>query len=131
MRCSICSKEFNEPGNNTSPLKRGKCCDECNSKLVLPLRIYMSSDNTTHALLIESNNIISYMKIDGVKDRLETLQEMVGGYIEVYPMRDKDFVFIVDEEGLIKQKEFNHLAYEIFGIKVVGNLVLVPRKQFN
>lgn len=131
MKCSICSKEFNSHGNNASPLKREKCCDECNAQIVMPLRIYLSSDNKTHALLIEPNNIISYMKIDDVKDKLESLQEMVGGYIEVYPMRDKNFVFIVDEEGLIKQKNFNHLAYEIFRINVVGNLVLVPRKQFD
>ena len=128
MKCSICSKEFNEPGNNASPLKRGKCCDACNAQIVIPLRIYLSSENKTHALLIEPNDIISYMKIDGVEDRLETFQDMVGGFIEIYPIRDDNFIFIVDEEGLIKKKKFNHLAYEIFGIEVVGNLVLVPRK---
>lgn len=71
------------------------------------------------------------MKIDGLDNQLETFQVMVGGFVEVYPMRDDNFIFLVDEEGLIKQKEFNQLAYEIFRIKVVGNLVIVPRKQLN
>ena len=45
-------------------------------------------------------------------------------------MKHEHLLFLVDEEGLIKQKKFNDLAFELFGIDVVGNLVLCPKKHF-
>ena len=40
---------------------------------------------------------------------LEGFQNLVDGYVEVYPMKHEHLLFLVDEEGLIKQKEFNDL----------------------
>lgn len=38
--CCICGKEFIGYGNNPSPVKeKGKCCDECNSTVVVPTRL--------------------------------------------------------------------------------------------
>lgn len=38
--CCICGKEFEGFGNNPEPVKNeGKCCDECNEKIVIPARI--------------------------------------------------------------------------------------------
>ena len=38
--CCICGKECKEFGNNPAPVKNeGKCCDECNSKIVIPARL--------------------------------------------------------------------------------------------
>lgn len=37
--CSICQREFEEFGNNAQPVNDGRCCDECNSAVVLPARI--------------------------------------------------------------------------------------------
>ena len=42
--CSICDKEVTEFGNNPQPVisQSGKpCCDECNTKYVIPARIFM------------------------------------------------------------------------------------------
>lgn len=44
--CSICEKDI-EPhpltgwagGNNASPVNEGRCCDECNSEIVIPTRM--------------------------------------------------------------------------------------------
>lgn len=49
LKCCICKKEI-EPllhkgkvvwtqGNNANPVKRGRCCDWCDNKIVLPRRI--------------------------------------------------------------------------------------------
>ena len=42
MKCSICGKEINKYGNDAYPVSFGKCCDECNLKLVVPARIKLS-----------------------------------------------------------------------------------------
>lgn len=42
MNCCICKKEINGSGNNPWPLKykdNERCCDMCNSELVIPLRL--------------------------------------------------------------------------------------------
>lgn len=37
--CSICGKKYDEYGNNAQPVNDGRCCDECNMKVVIPIRI--------------------------------------------------------------------------------------------
>lgn len=38
--CCICGKEFTGFGNNPDPVcKEGRCCDECNSTVVVPTRL--------------------------------------------------------------------------------------------
>ena len=40
MKCCICKKEIeNENGNNAQPVKKGRCCNDCNTKIVLRKRI--------------------------------------------------------------------------------------------
>lgn len=41
-KCSICGKPFDGFGNNPEPVKpyRDRCCDDCNTDVVLPLRIF-------------------------------------------------------------------------------------------
>lgn len=37
--CSICGKKYDGYGNNAQPINDGRCCDECNRKVVIPIRI--------------------------------------------------------------------------------------------
>ena len=46
MKCSICGQEIIPnpitgwaEGNNAQPVNDGRCCDDCNSNVVLPRRI--------------------------------------------------------------------------------------------
>lgn len=40
MICCICGKEFEGYGNNPYPIKNeGRCCEECNSQIVIPERL--------------------------------------------------------------------------------------------
>lgn len=44
MKCNLCGKEIKGFGNNPDPLTEhddDRCCDECNDKYVMPMRIYM------------------------------------------------------------------------------------------
>ena len=37
--CSICGKEYKGYGNNAQPINNGRCCDQCNTVIVIPRRI--------------------------------------------------------------------------------------------
>ena len=40
MNCSICNNKINDRfGNNAEPVNNGKCCNDCNSTVVIPARI--------------------------------------------------------------------------------------------
>ena len=37
--CSICQLEYTGYGNNAQPINDGRCCDRCNSMVVVPARL--------------------------------------------------------------------------------------------
>ena len=37
--CSICFVSYSGFGNNAEPVNRGRCCDTCNGRFVIPARI--------------------------------------------------------------------------------------------
>jgi hypothetical protein len=39
LRCVICKEPFSEYGNNTQPIASGRCCNECNTTVVIPTRL--------------------------------------------------------------------------------------------
>lgn len=45
MQCSICGKEIPvgpggwSQGNNAEPINSGRCCNECNYRVVIPARL--------------------------------------------------------------------------------------------
>ena len=40
-KCCICGKVIKGYGNETYPVKEGRCCDACNLKWVIPSRFRM------------------------------------------------------------------------------------------
>ena len=66
---------------------------------------------------------------------LEELQQAVDGYIETIYYRNEqmqeDWVMVVNEEGLIKGFSHNHVASNIVGRYIVGDVVCLPVARFN
>jgi len=68
---------------------------------------------------------------------LEEMQEAVEGYIEIagyISIDNKNYIIIVDEEGLIKNLPVNHGFWWSYGDKngknkFVGNVLLVPERM--
>lgn len=56
--------------------------------------------------------------------KLDELQSLVGGYIEIVNMYGH--IMVVDEEGLLKHKPYNHVASEMSGRRLVGDVVFCP-----
>lgn len=43
--CCFCGKEYAGIGYDAEPVWYGRCCDQCNTMLVLPARIYQLQNN--------------------------------------------------------------------------------------
>jgi hypothetical protein len=68
--CSICKIDYDNYGNNAAPFE-GRCCDECNSRWVLPARIYGVRDpDTLKFLTVFAEQGRMWMEIN-TKARLE------------------------------------------------------------
>ena len=95
------------------------------------LEDYLKNKGNKQLLLVDPNNYLLYMDTEEEKASLKELQRLVDGYIELYPKEDENFFFIVDEEGLIKNKPYNTLAKQLFDVDVVGPLVVCPKELFD
>ena len=46
MKCSICEKTINNKyGHNAQPINNGRCCDDCNTLVIIERIKEMSNDN--------------------------------------------------------------------------------------
>ncbi len=136
MKCSICDKEITKGhGNNADPFRFHKaCCSVCNDNIVIPIRMFLVGVYPNVAMKITCDGQISTFKPSEPRYfSLDEMQSIVDGYIEFLPktylndcLTDK-FYFVVDEEGKLKGERPNQLAYELFNVKVVGTLLVVPK----
>lgn len=99
----------------------------CNEEL----EAYLKGNHNKRMLVVEPNDVLIYVDIDGDEATLKELQTLVGGYIEMYPSDNDQYYYLVDEEGLLKKKPFNQSAYDLLGIEAVGPVVLVPKEYFH
>jgi hypothetical protein len=55
--CSICHRNYVGFGNNAEPVNSGRCCDDCNSTIVIPARLYTAGLYATPSEECEHGNI--------------------------------------------------------------------------
>ena len=88
--CSICGNEFKGYGNNAHPVNDGICCDDCNRRVVLPLRINsgyihtIKEKNQSEIIEVVSNNGVHF---DYLKD-VELLTDNKTFFIDKVAMRN-------------------------------------------
>lgn len=128
--CSICKKPFSEYGNNPAPFHGEACCDDCNVKYVLPLRIYQGTRKPQYALHFKEDGTLETLEPKDKYFTLEELQTAVKGYIELYPCRYENKLIICDEEGLIEHRPTNTVFANLTNIKLVGDVLLCPEAIF-
>ena len=81
MKCEICHKEITGYDCNAWPLSKGRCCQECDDKYVVPLRIFLSGIVKDQILILKADNSIEYESVDKELS-LKKSQDIVEGYIE-------------------------------------------------
>jgi ribosome-binding protein aMBF1 (putative translation factor) len=130
MKCCICGKEIEGHGNSPFPVAGKQCCDDCNIKVVLPYRLFLSRIRPKDTALMITPTELKLIKPCGKYFSLKELQKAVDEYIEIGPEILPDFQTVVNEEGLLIGLERNRLASILFDKEYVGNALLVPRKIF-
>ena len=45
IKCVICGRVIFGYGNNAEPIKKGRCCNPCNIRYVIPKRLELISQN--------------------------------------------------------------------------------------
>ena len=78
-------------------------------------------------ILIKTNN---EYKVIEYEDNLDTLYNIVDGYIEYVQIND-DICMIINEEGKLKNMEYNELATRLLPFEnfIVGNALIVNTKD--
>ena len=71
--CDICLRELKGEKHNPSPIEVSVCCDECNTNVVIPYRIYLSNENKDKALLFQTNNTLKLVRPKNKHFELEEL----------------------------------------------------------
>lgn len=86
-KCPLCGMTYSGHGNNPYPFQVENCCNNCNAKFVIPMRMFLNNKTPKYAVVFDTNGNIRPVKPKGDKFSLEELQSLVGGLIEVYPRR--------------------------------------------
>lgn len=71
--------------------------------------IKMENKNLISVLLLEPNK---YPKMIEIENTLESMQKIVGGYIEEYMPFDDDVAIVCNEEGKLKGEQLNRAIYD-------------------
>lgn len=79
-----------------------------------------------NVFVIEPNGPMTMAIMDEID--LQTLQNLVGGYIELVNMPEIDGDMYVNEEGLLMGLEYNAKASDLTGQYIVGTAVIVKEK---
>lgn len=79
-------------------------------------------------LLTPDNKVVECIPANGTDFTLEELYKAIGcDCIELVHTFNSDLELIVDEEGMLKDLEFNSCASYFAGQPIVGNAVLLKR----
>jgi hypothetical protein len=83
-------------------------------------------------LVIKANDDVAKITfLENEKPKLEQMQEIVGGYIEVvyipYLEQQGDYLAIVDEEGMIRRRMFNKIMNTLFGVHLYGDVIIMNK----
>lgn len=83
--------------------------------------------------LIRTNGIVEEVAPkSGSNFSLKELQEYVGGYIEIVQIpEDNSLIAIANEEGLLKRLPYNSAANIMFGLELVGDIIICPRTMLD
>ena len=65
---------------------------------------------------------------NGTDFQLEEMQEIVGGYIEIVRLDEKQ-IMVVNEEGVIYNLPHNKKASKLCGIPIVGDVLVCESEQ--
>lgn len=86
---------------------------------------------------MSKKGFVTFIPVDGEeqvlaldhKISMDELRNLIGGWVELVPVRFGSQQLIVDEEGRLKGKPFNKKASQIALQEIVGDVVLLSGSQ--
>ena len=66
---------------------------------------------------------------NGKKFTLTEVQALVGGYVEMIPV-SRNISLLVDEDGRPKGLPINQVASQIYGMMLVGHVLVIGKGEF-
>jgi len=137
IKCSICGAEIHNDvydSHNADPFK-GRCCNECNLKKVIPTRVALSQG---YALLFKAPTTYSEGGIDCITHperlSLKDYQSYIEGYVEPIHLSN-GYVVLVNEEGQLKGLPINKIWSKFYlsdeCVPLVGNVLLMKEDCLN
>lgn len=127
-KCCICGSDIEGYGNNPAPVAGKCCCDKCNNNVIVPYRLFLANLGKNNCGLLVKKDSLELITPKKDKFTLSELQKFVDGYIEEEAQILTGYITFADEEGKLKNKEFNELGYKLFETDLVGDFIIVPRK---
>lgn len=91
MNCCICNKKITRYGNNAQPFAEGICCDDCNIRVIIPLR-----------LLEREVNNMDYPETQDLPSYIPGYEEWLEENTREYDEEDFEDMY---EEYLIRKEE--------------------------
>ena len=84
--------------------------------------------------LIKTNHTLEEVVPPAGGYELEKLQEMIGGYIQIVPLKVSEITgeqlcAVVNEEGLLRKMPQNDIATMIIGRPIVGDVLICKSKH--
>lgn len=122
--CCICGKEIKGYGNNPSPIEGDLCCDECNLKVVLNYRLFLSElERGSTAMLIEEDGIHLMVARNYAWFTKGEVDAMVGESPAWKASPFKDCIMAIQGEGAE-----NRIAASL-GIRGKGSILVMPLRM--
>ena len=74
-KCCVCGREYSEFGNNANPIRKGSCCDYCNTQFIIPARVFLGENpgSINNFEIVKSNKELNEMEKKLLKKDFEII----------------------------------------------------------
>lgn len=129
MRCHFCKKNRFECFEQDLSASINCVCVDCHKRYINPIRKFLRESK--YMMLIKTNYELKLIDISNEKFNIRKIQELIGGYIEIFSYKNEKYFVLVNEDGINLRLEINNLAKDIFDIYAFGNIVIIPKDYIN
>ena len=130
--CCICGEEYKGYGNNAEPYKKGRCCDQCNMKFVIPYRLSQlrSTKNESLKLTEEelkawcSDNDANYYTQDIKDDKviIRGLKEDLAEYdFKTKELKVFDYSGTTTQEQDLEDEDDNYIRDYVYDVDMLDD----------
>ena len=130
--CCICGEEYKGYGNNAEPYKKGRCCDQCNRKFVIPSRLNKLRNSKNESLKLTeeelkawcSDNDANYYTQDIKDDKviIRGLKEDLAEYdFKTKELKVFDYSGTTTQEQDLEDEDDNYIRDYVYDVDMLDD----------